>query len=235
MHGNIEQISQDYACSLGAAAQLACHIQALEAEVAYARNFINDHCIARVPKGSQELLAKGGKGFYRWQFYLREALFNPRILRLVVNDLFAKHGDLVRSGSVQLAGVESAAVPLLTALALEAERCGCPVNVFAIRKEAKAYGKRNWLEGAPSEKPALLVDDLVSPNHYTVLHAMRIMRQHGIEPASHIYAPIYKTHSPLDAIECCDKTFSISHMFSLNDFDLFEAPKDQGHGTPQQR
>lgn len=230
MHGNIEKISKDYGCSMGAAAQLACHIQELEAGLDYARRYINDHCIARVPKGSQELLAKGGNGFYRWQFYLRAALFNPRILRLVVNDFFAKFGDLMRDNSVQLVGVESAAVPLLTALALEADRCGCPVNVFAIRKEAKAYGKRNWIEGEYSNKPALLVDDLVSPNHYTVLHAMKIMGQHGIETVPHIYAPIYKTRHPRDPIECCGKTYRVEHMFCLNDFDLLL--EDKGHAVP---
>ena len=220
MHGNIEKISKDYGCSMGAAALLARHIQDLEADWAYARDFINDRCIARVPKGSQDLLAKGGKGYYRWQFYLRAAFFNPAILRLITNDFFAKFGWLLRDDAVQLAGVESASTPLLTAFALEASRCGHPVNVFSIRKAAKAYGRLNWIEGIPTDRPVLLVDDLVSDKHYTMLHAMKVLDDHQIPMINHVYAALYKTPNPTDAIERKGRVYRVSHVFSLNDFDL---------------
>ncbi len=229
MHGRIEEISKEYQCSFGAAAQLSRVIDDAEAQLAYARNYINDCCIARVPKGSTDLPSKGLKGYYRWQFYLRRAFFDPKILRFITNDFFGKYGDLLRDGAVQLAGVESSSTPMLTAFALEADRSGYPVNVFSIRKEAKKYGLRNWIEGAPTDKPVILVDDLVSGNHYTMLHAMRILDAHGIAISGHIYAVVYKTHSPSDPIERGDRKCRVSHIFSLNDFDLmlddYEAAK----------
>ncbi len=220
MHGRIEDIAKEHQCTDGAAAQLARYLQEAEAEFAYARNFINDRCIARVPKGSTDLLAKGGKGYYRWQFYLRAAFFNPAILQLITNDFFAKFGHLMRDDAVQLAGVESASTPMLTAFALEADRCGYPVNVFSIRKEVKAYGRRNFIEGIPTDKPVILLDDLVSPNHYTMLHAMSVLDAHKIPMTGHVYAALYKTFHPEDVIERKGRRYGVSYVFSLNDFDL---------------
>ncbi len=240
MHGRIEEIAKEHECSMGAAAQLARFIDEAESEFAYARNYINDCCIMRVPAGSKDLPSKGNKGYYRWQFYLRRAFFNPTILRFITNDFFGKYGDLLRDGAVQLAGVESASTPMLTAFALEAEKSGYPVNVFSIRKEAKKYGLRNWIEGVPTDKPVILVDDLVSPNHYTMLLAMRVLDAHKIPLSGHVYASVYKTFTPDDPIERDGKKYLVNHIFSLNDFDLLledyhraTGLKEESHAPPQ--
>ncbi len=234
MHGRIEEISKEHQCSYGAAAQLLRVIDEAEEQFAYARNYINDCCIARVPKGSTDLPSKGLKGYYRWQFYLRRAFFDPTILRFITNDFFCKYGDLLRDGAVQLAGVESASTPMLTAFALEADRSGYPVNVFSIRKEAKKYGLKNWIEGAPTDKPVILVDDLVSQNHYTMLLAMRVLAAHSIPLSGHIYAAVYKTHTPDVPIEQGGKSYRVNHIFSLHDFDLMlEDYEATNHAAPQ--
>ncbi len=225
MHGRIEEISKEHGCSLSVASQLARHIHDIEADLLYARNYVNDHCIWRVPNGSKDLPAMGapgklGAGFYRWQFYLRSAFFNPLVMRIIVNDFFAKFGFLLRDNAVQLAGVESAAMPMLTAFSLEAARCGHPVNVFSVRKEAKAYGRRNWLEGTVTDKPVLLIDDLISSAHYTVMHAQDILAMHDIDMIGHMYCFMYKTHTPDDPVVRHGKSYDISHIFTLNDFDL---------------
>ncbi len=220
MHGRIEDISKEYDCSRAAAAQLAHHIQELEAEYAYARNFINDRCIMRVPKGGTDLVQKGGGGFYSWQFYLRAAFFEPKILRFITNDFFAKYGALLRTGRVQIAGVESAATPMLTAFSLEADRCGYPVNVFSIRKEVKAYGRRNWIEGNFTQDPVIIVDDVVSPVHFTMIHAMEILETHKIPLTGYLYSLLYKTHKPDSMVQRNGKRYHVDRLFCLNDFDL---------------
>lgn len=227
MHGTlntrIRDIANQHGCSLGAATQLARCIDDIEAEWKYARDYINDNCIARVPKGSKDLPSRNatGTGYYRWQFYLREALFNPRIIRTIVNDFFGKYGPLLRSGAVQLAGVESASTPLLTAFALEAERAGYPLNVFSIRKEQKAYGRRNWIEGKVlPDVPVLLVDDIISRIHYTMLHALKILKEHDIPTTDHMYCCVYKTPHPQDLIVKDGMSYEVGFMFAMYNFDL---------------
>ncbi len=143
----------------------------------------------------------------------------------------------MRRGDVQLAGTESASTPLLTAFVLEADRCGHPVNAFSIRKEAKKYGLKNWIEGAPTDQPVILVDDLVSQIHYTMLHAMRVLDAHEIPLSGHIYAAVYKTHTPDVPIERGSKKYMVNHVFSLKDFDLmfedYERTKEPAHAASQ--
>jgi hypothetical protein len=162
----------------------------------YVRNFINDRCIARVPPGSKRLPAYNNQGFYTWQFYLREALFNPRVLSIIVRDFLMQYEEHLKTGNIQLCGVESSSTPLLTGIAIACAARGYDVNIFSIRKEQKTYGRRNWIEGkVMPNKFAMLVDDIISDSHKTAIHGATILADHGIEPANCTYAVCSKATS----------------------------------------
>jgi len=55
----------------------------LNEDIKKVRDFINDNCIARVPKGSKELPSIDGKGYYAWQFYLRSAVLDSFCLKVL--------------------------------------------------------------------------------------------------------------------------------------------------------
>ena len=190
----------------------------------YARNYINDNCIARVRPGSKALPSYMGQGtgYYTWQFYLREALFNPRVLELVVQDFMSKYGEAIRAGTIQLCGVESASTPILTGIAIAARNNGHDVNVFSIRKEQKPYGKKNWIEGKVlNNKLAMMIDDLTSPSHKTTNHGVAVLFNHAIPIADHIYAMVYKTSNPEEnTIKLLGRKTTVSYMFNLTHFDL---------------
>lgn len=193
-------------------------------EYTFARRFINDNCIARVPPGSKALPSYMGQGtgYYTWQFYLREALFNPRILNIVVADFMAKYEATIKEGHIQLAGVESASTPILTGIAIAAHQRGHNLNVFSIRKEQKPYGKKNWVEGKVEDnKMVMLIDDLTSTSHKTAIHAASVLFNHAIPVANHIYAMVFKSKTPQDnRIKLLGRDVAVGYMFSLNDFDL---------------
>jgi hypothetical protein len=73
----------------------------------FVRRYINDNCIVRVAPGSKALPSymNQGNGYYTWQFYLREALFNPMILNIVVKDFMTQHEEL-QDRKLQLCGIE---------------------------------------------------------------------------------------------------------------------------------
>lgn len=190
----------------------------------FVRNYINDNCIARVVPGSKELPSYMGQGsgYYTWQFYLREALFNPKILSIVVQDFLSKYEKPIKAGVIQLCGVESASTPLLTGIAIACHNRGYDVNVFSIRKEQKPYGKKNWLEGKVMEnKVAMLIDDLTSTSHKTAIHGASVLHNHAIPIANHIYAMVFKTDKPENnKIKLLGREIIVSSMFNLNDFDM---------------
>lgn len=190
----------------------------------FARNYINDNCIARVAPGSKELPSYMGQGsgYYTWQFYLREALFNPKILNIVVKDFLSKYEAPIKAGIIQLCGVESASTPLLTGIAIACHNRGYDVNVFSIRKEQKPYGKKNWLEGKVMEnKLAMLIDDLTSMSHKTAIHGASVLHNHAIPIAGHIYAMVFKTDKPENnTIKLLNREIVVGSMFNLNDFDM---------------
>jgi orotate phosphoribosyltransferase len=196
----------------------------VESDREYARRFINDNCIARVRPGSKELPSykNQGSGYYTWQFYLREALFNPRILDLIVKDFLTKFEKPIKDGTIQICGVESASTPLLTGIAIACRHRGYAANVFSIRKDQKPYGKQNWLEGKVEDnKIAMIVDDLISENHKTSMHAAAILFNQGVPFANYIYAMVYKTQKPENnKIKLLNRDVTISSMFSLKDFDM---------------
>lgn len=191
----------------------------------FVRDYINDNCIVRVEPGSKELPSymNQGSGYYTWQFYLREAFFNPKILDIVVQDFLARYEELIKSDTIQLCGVESASTPLLTAIAIACSIRGYDINIFSIRKERKTYGKKNWLEGRVLDnKPAMIIDDIVSETHKTACHAANVLYNQAIPIADHCYATVHKTDKPEnDKIRLLYRTLTVGSMFCLNDFDLY--------------
>jgi orotate phosphoribosyltransferase len=191
----------------------------------FVRKYINDNCIARVPEGSKDLPSykNQGSGYYLWQFYLREALFNPLVLDVIVRDFMAKYEEPLKAGIIQLCGVESASTPFLTGIAIACANRGLDVNIFSIRKEQKPYGRKNWLEGKVlKNKLAMMVDDVVSSSHKTSIHGAKILAEQKVPMANHIHTLVYKTKKPqMNKIKLQHREITVTYMFSLNDFDLY--------------
>jgi orotate phosphoribosyltransferase len=189
-----------------------------------------------VPPGSRELPSYQGQGngYYTWQFYLREALFNPKILDIVVQDFMSKYEPVIRAEEIQLCGVESASTPLLTGIAIACLNRGYDLNVFSIRKEQKPYGKKNWLEGRVlTNKLTMMIDDLTSTSHKTAIHGASVLFNHAIPIANHIYAMVFKTDKPENnKIKLLGRDITVSYMFSLNDFDMDLAAYEKNKNFP---
>lgn len=193
-------------------------------EFKFARNYINDNCIARVEPGSKALPSylNQGSGYYTWQFYLREALFNPLILDIIVRDFLDKFEPMLKTGDFQICGVESASTPIMTGILIATRNRGYGVNAFSIRKEQKPYGKKNWLEGKVLEnKFTIMVDDLTSSSHKTAIHAASVLFNHAIPLPDNMYAAVFKTDTPeINKIKLLGKEVTLKHMFVSKDFDL---------------
>lgn len=100
---------------------------------------------------------------------IKQASSRPDILRHIALGLKGRVGD-----AEVLAGVELGAVPILVALALES---GLPFAI--IRKQAKAHGTGNRIEGVSVEDRRVLLVEDVCTSGKSVLEGVKVLRAAG--------------------------------------------------------
>jgi orotate phosphoribosyltransferase len=134
---------------------------------------VNDELVRRMVEVSELhgdfVLSSGARSsvyFDKFRF-----LTDPRLLR----DVARAVAGLIPSEADHLAAPEGAATLLAAAVSLET---GLPVAV--VRKEAKAYGTKNQVEGhAPAGANAVLIEDVTTTGHQ-VLRAAKALEAEGV-------------------------------------------------------
>jgi outer membrane protein assembly factor BamB len=94
-----------------------------------------------------------------WLIDLRAVFMQPDTLAQIAAAFWEKYKD---REPFQLGGMETAAIPLLTALMLLAPPQRGKVNGFIIRKQRKTTGLGNLIEGMVTDEPVILVDDILN-------------------------------------------------------------------------
>ncbi|WP_426683158.1 PQQ-binding-like beta-propeller repeat protein [Xanthomonas translucens pv. undulosa] len=166
------------------------------------------------------LITKKG-GAYTWLFDLRRVFMQREALEQIAHAFWERNAS---REPFQLGGLETAAIPLLTALLLTAPKERGAVNGFIIRKDRKTTGLGNAIEGEVLDLPIVLVDDsLNSGNSAEKARAVIAMAGH---PLGEVFVVVdflsragmqwRKTHG-----------IAVQSLFTLKDFDL---PPD--HSTP---
>lgn len=119
--------------------------------------FIYKNCIHFRHEGADIRSRRTGKPA-KILFDLRPLFLDPMSLDHLA-EIFLDRFDRT---PLQVAGLESAALPFLGALALRARRSSRDFNAITIRKRPKEYGLRNQIEGLPKTVPTIIVDDLIN-------------------------------------------------------------------------
>lgn len=106
----------------------------------------------------QTLISNVG-GKLEWLLDMRRIFVDAGALDTISDIFWDYYQD---KGPIQVAGMEVAAVPLVTALILKAHTRGIATNGLLIRKERKTTGTGQSIEGVPNKDPVVLVDDLIN-------------------------------------------------------------------------
>ena len=109
-----------------------------------------------IPKGKEYFVSRNGDES-NWIFDFRRVLMRPPVLR-AVSSLFLK--QFKSAMPFQIGGIEVAAIPLITGLAMALSEHGHNVNAFFIRKSRKRDGLLKMVEGNITEEKIILVDDV---------------------------------------------------------------------------
>ena len=107
---------------------------------------------------NQRLISPNGKS-NRWLIDTRRLFMDPKTLDAAA-ELFWQ--ECAGRMPFQVGGMEAAAIPLLSAILMKALARGAPVNGFIVRKERKTYGTGSSVEGALTDAPIVMVDDILN-------------------------------------------------------------------------
>ena len=121
------------------------------------RDAILDLGLRRKSEGAVLITSNGGS--QDWLLDLRPVFLRRELLEQLAREFWERYREHAR---FQLGGVETAAIPLLTALLMCAPKERGHVNGFIIRKARKTTGLGNAIEGIVTDEPIVLVDDIVN-------------------------------------------------------------------------
>jgi len=117
---------------------------------------IRERAILRGEK--QRLISPSGNN-YDWLIDLRRVFMDARLLDAAAELFWQECAGML---PFQVGALETAAIPLLSAILLKSLGRGTPVNGFLIRKERKTYGAGGSIEGSLTPEPIVMVDDLLN-------------------------------------------------------------------------
>ena len=181
------------------------------------KDYINEVCIER-----QLMPSKKPGEFYTWMFYLRRATYNYRIMEKISKMFIYKFERLDSDFNFQLAGLETAATPIVCSIPYTAEKYNLDINSFMVRKTRREYGLKNIFEGLVNNKPAVMIDDL-SNSSYSLKNCFSKLLTEGIPVADKAFVIVSKTNRL--ELYAADKFLPIPgleiiSLYTLNDFGL---------------
>lgn len=185
-------------------------------------DYINENVIFRcdpTKKYNEELVGKlpsknpSGNG-YASQFLMRRLTHNVKMMSIVMEMLEPFIDSIIESDDgFQLCGMETGSLPIIAALQSHIKILyGEDINAFTVRKERKAYGLFNYIEGEPNDLPVVYVDDVVNSGSSIGRCANIVEREIGNLKCAGVWAIV-------------SKRVDVQSLYNWNDFDL-EYDKD---------
>lgn len=166
-----------------------------------------------VTKGKERIVSPHG-GEQAWLFDFRNILLVPAHLDLVAELFLEEHAG---EYPFQVGCIETAAIPLVAAIAVKSVARGKPVNAFYIRKSRKKEGLMRMIEGRVTEDPIVLVDDIINSGK-SFLRQIEALAAIG-KGVREVFALIaYRDPSVYDFAK--DRGIKVRALFSLAEFGL---------------
>lgn len=161
-----------------------------------------------------------------WIFDFRAILLNPTYLTLATDVLWEYIKD---RDHVQIGGMESASIPLVTSLVLKAHAAGKVVNGFYIRKSRKKSGLYKNIEGTLTDDPVILVDDVMNSSG-SLMRQIAVLEAAGKQVEA---VCVFVRYRPVaHYTQLIERNIAIKHIFTLNDFNLALSPTQQPVWNP---
>lgn len=141
---------------------------------------------------SSPMFGKLAGARYKSQFYLANVLYDQNFIELVAQEFFKIATENIGHFEFQLTGRQWSSIPLLTTLPAYLKiNHNISIHSFMIRSSRKTYGRNNYIEGVPNNKPVLIVDDLLNSQDGFVL-CRNVLKYEKISTLPYIFAVLNK-------------------------------------------
>jgi len=164
--------------------------------------------------GSHERMTDPSGKALAWLFDFRMLLFDPDWLSAYAEvfwDTFEERHPF------QVGGIESAALPLITAIQIEGRKRGRDVSGFYIRKSRKKTGRMRVIEGPMNTHPVILVDDLINRGE-SLKRQIEILESAGRTILTAFVVLSFRSNRAYEHV--ARHGIEIKALFSLPDFGL---------------
>jgi orotate phosphoribosyltransferase len=188
------------------------------ADFEFVRSFIDHHCIFRSPPGKMLLTSKND-GLNSWQFYLPIATLNAEFMAHIGAIFWERYEASYKEQPFTLAGCESGGVPVVCGLQAAGRLHGVNAPAVEIKKRAKEYGLRNWIEGILDPAlPAMLIDDLIGTGT-TLKAAAEQLSSLGLCPTTYAFCiAAAQDGAPRAVAATGGPGISVHRLFEASDF-----------------
>ena len=150
-----------------------------------------------------------------WIFDFRRVIFRHDVLKAAARVFWNEFKDIT---PLQIGGLETAAIPLVTAIALEQpESFKKPMHAFFVRKSRKKDGRMQMIEGdiGPTKTPVVLVDDILNSGK-TFIRQVEVLEELGYKVVA-IWS-IMRFRDTDFYTYFAEKDIAIHSAFTLDDF-----------------
>lgn len=145
-----------------------------------------------------------------WIFDFRRVSMTPKFLEIYVTLFFEKYKDK----NIQVCGLESASIPLISAIVLESYKRKTPINGLFIRKSRKKHDLSKAIEGIPNDYPVIIIDDIINTGK-SIINQIEVLKDANLSIFSIFTILRFRDMSFYDFILT---TYNIDTLFELNDF-----------------
>jgi outer membrane protein assembly factor BamB len=174
--------------------------------------YILTNCIHK-HSPSKPLIRKNG-GTYAWMFDLRSLALDSDMLNAYANLFW---DEMYKHMPFQLAAVELAGVPLMSALLHAAQDRGISTNGLIVRTKRKKYGLQKLVEGSPSLLPVVVIDD--SCNSATAIGKAVVSLQNEGLLVTRVFTIVdFYSHQRVEW--SFRNKICMHNLFSLDDFNI---------------
>lgn len=150
----------------------------------------------------------------QWLFDFRAVLLQSQWLDFLAETFWARYEHQY---PFQVAGLETAGIPLVAAIVMKGAQRGKAVNGLFVRKSRKRDGLMKAIEGTLTADPVILVDDLMNTGG-TVNQQIAVLRDAG-SSVTDVF--VLLTYRDLGAYHhLAEQGVRINFLFTLADFDL---------------
>lgn len=192
-------------------------------------DFIDKNCLFRCnpdiqyfadhPKGT----ILGKMNYSNFVFHLRRLTHNPVMSYyaslLILDEIAAQIKTGKEQEYFQLAGLETASIPLIAAIQHTALKFGISINAFSVRKERKGTGLFNFVDGNPTDAPVIIVDDMINSGNSVRRTTEVCLFELGLDVKPYAFSIMSLASEPYEIKVGSDHVMDINSIFVKKDFD----------------